>query len=239
MRHSSVVVLAIAGLSCWLVLVSGASAVTVAADVASTGRAVTSPRDTTRNQGWWVNAKDGWVVDPSGQWRCTPKSLRSSARLSTICATSDGGKHWRLALRVPASENTSGVIRAVFRWDSKNAVVSLWDAAVDTSQTSEFWTRDGGRHWWLTDVFHLGLSSVCYGPDVSGVPHCADPIGFFGLAGHLFFVVYRNDGDTTTDYMLDGWPRNSPMPPCPQRPRGSGPFVCLETLHAGFVAVPA
>jgi len=242
-RRLPVLVLTVVGLSGSFVLASGRAEVAGAAADASTGRAVTSPEAPPRELGWWVNTKDGWLLDPSGKWRCTPKRLRSSGRLRAICATSDGGKHWRLAFRAPAStdetDDVSGLIRTVFRWDSKNAVVSLWDAAVGWSQTWEFWTRDGGRHWWPTDVFHVGLSSVCYSlSEAPAAPQCADPIGFFRLNGHLFFVVFRNYADTTNDYMLDGWPRSSPMAPCPQRPRGSGPFVCPATLDAGFRAEP-
>ncbi len=215
----------------------------VVAPVADSYRAPSSPQSLSREQGWWVNAKDGWVLDPSGKWRCTPKRLRAGAsRLRTICATSDGGKHWRLAFRAPSStdesEDVSGIIRSVFRWDARNAVVSLWDAAVGWSQTWEFWTRDGGRNWWPTDVFHLGLESVCYGPlEDPQAPHCADPLGFFSASGHLFFVVSRNYDAGANDYMLDGWPRTAPMPPCPQARRGSS-FVCPTTVDAGFDAVP-
>jgi hypothetical protein len=193
--------------------------------------------------GWWLNARDGWMLDPSKRWRCTPKRLRGSARLSAICATSDGGKHWRLVFLAPtrtdSSDDVSGLVRTVFRWDRKNAVVSLWDAAVGWSQTWEFWTRDGGRHWWPTDVFHLGLSSVCYSPSEDpDAPPCADPIGFFSLANRFHFAVSTNYVVDTHYFMLNGWPRTSPMPPCPQRAEGSGPFVCAASLDAGFVAVP-
>jgi hypothetical protein len=202
------------------------------------------PQMSRAERGWWLSAKDGWVIDPAKKWRCTPRSLRhANARHRTICGTSDGGKHWRPVFLAPertdASEDVSGLITAVLRWDEKNAVVSLWDAAVGWSQTWEFWTRDGGRHWWPTDVFHLGLSPVCYSLfDDPDAPRCTDPGAFFRRGSHLFFVVDTNYAVATKYYLLEGWPRTSPMPPCPRPGRGAGPYVCPATLDAGFVAVP-
>ena len=209
------------------------------------GTGLATVGSTGSSSGWWLSAKNGWVVDPDKKWRCTPRSLRhANARHRTICGTSDGGKHWRPVFVAPertdASQDVSGLITAVLRWDEKNAVISLWDAAVGWSQTWEFWTRDGGRHWWPTDVFHLGLSPACFSSfDDPDAPRCADPGAFFRRGSHMFFVVDTNFAAATRYYLLEGWPRTAPMPRCPRPGRGPGPYVCPATLDAGFVAVPA
>ena len=90
----------------------------------------------------WADAKHrhGWVVGGSPRRRYCPRSG------NVLCATDDGGKHWRPILRVG-----DGEIFGYLRWSKTAGVVS-----VGGKWHFELWTRDGGRHWWGTAAFSPG-----------------------------------------------------------------------------------
>lgn len=124
----------------------------------------------------WADTKHrfGWVV--SG-----PRQRRYCGRGRTVlCATEDGGKHWRVVLRYP--NNMFGYLR----WSKKAGVVSI-----GAYGHGELWTRDGGRHWWGTSALQLGGY---------------ESYGGFG-AGPRFFVARGADGRRQLRYAYaPRWP---------------------------------
>jgi hypothetical protein len=90
----------------------------------------------------WADAKHryGWVVTT-----VPPHRRYCSRDGSVLCATDDGGKHWRTIF------HGSNHIFGYLRW-SKNAGV----IGAGAYSHGELWTRDGGRHWWGTRAFQLG-----------------------------------------------------------------------------------
>jgi hypothetical protein len=100
--------------------------------------AVTSPRIS------WADAKHryGWVSSASPQRRYCSRDG------NVLCATDDGGTHWRAIFR-GGSE-----IFGYLRW-SKNAGV----LSAGAKSHGELWTRDGGRHWWGTRAFWPGANT--------------------------------------------------------------------------------
>lgn len=110
----------------------------------------------------------GWAVEPASsmhglRWRCTPKRARVDQH-SFLCGTDDGGTHWRRAFDVDSSwrSGTTPSLLDVLRWSRRAGVVSIPANGPSFSGHQEFWTRDGGRHWWRTAAFGAaGISPVC------------------------------------------------------------------------------
>jgi hypothetical protein len=92
----------------------------------------------------WADAKHryGWVTSESPQRRYCSRDG------NVLCATDDGGKHWRAIFR------GGNYIFGYLRW-SKNAGV----LSAGAYSHGELWTRDGGRHWWGTHAFWLGANA--------------------------------------------------------------------------------
>src|SRR5262245_44173271 len=105
--RSPLLVLAATVLSCCLALTGGRSAVAVAAAAVSTSRAGMSPQAPSRDQGWWLGPQGTVVARAISEVALHPKRLRSASGPRSICATSDGGKHWRVAFRAPTSTDQS------------------------------------------------------------------------------------------------------------------------------------
>lgn len=91
----------------------------------------------------WADAKHryGWVSSESPQRRYCSRDG------NVLCATDDGGKHWRAIFR------GGSYIFGYLRWSKNAGVVSA-----GAYSHGELWTRDGGRHWWGTRAFWLGGS---------------------------------------------------------------------------------
>jgi hypothetical protein len=91
----------------------------------------------------WADAKHryGWVSSESPQRRYCSRDG------NVLCATEDGGKHWRPIFR------GGNYIFGYLRW-SKNAGV----LSAGAYSHGELWTRDGGRHWWGTSAFWVGAN---------------------------------------------------------------------------------
>jgi hypothetical protein len=96
----------------------------------------------------WADTKHrhGWVSTES------PRHRYCSRDANVLCATDDGGKHWRAIFR------GGNYIFSYLRW-SKNAGV----LSAGAYSHGELWTRDGGRHWWGTRAFHPGAYADAYG----------------------------------------------------------------------------
>lgn len=89
----------------------------------------------------WADAKHryGWVSSAS------PARRFCSRDGNVLCATDDGGKHWRPIFR------GGSYVFGYLRWSKTAGVVSAGGYS-----HFELWTRDGGRHWWSTRAFSQG-----------------------------------------------------------------------------------
>jgi hypothetical protein len=90
----------------------------------------------------WADAKHrhGWVVTT-----VSPQRRYCSRDGAVLCATDDGGRHWR------AIFHGSNYISGYLGWSKNAGVISA-----GAYSHGELWTRDGGRHSWGTRAFHLG-----------------------------------------------------------------------------------
>jgi hypothetical protein len=77
----------------------------------------------------WAGSQYGWTSDPPA--RCKPRL--------DVCATEDGGSTWHGIFR--GGTFVFGVVRT-----SKTAGV----VSTGRQVSARFWTRDNGRHWYLT-----------------------------------------------------------------------------------------
>jgi hypothetical protein len=198
--------------------------------------------------------RHAWVPDPVQivphhfRYRCTPERLRVLYHTRSVCATDDGGRHWRLALVAPGWEGAD-VESILYRSDPKFNIVSFHVASHSGEGRLEYWTRDGGRHWWRTDVFDLGLGWLCW-DNFTGTPFtCTSSVHFVRRqpsdAGPRFVTTGQVvDGRTITPtggtYLLEGWPPlPGPIPACPVTWSGAkGRLVCDAPTDVGFRAVP-
>jgi hypothetical protein len=161
-----------------------------------------------------------------------------------VCATEDGGRHWRKIFEVPTTVAVSGNrIIGFMRWSANAGVISVDFTTPQSDAHSEFWTRDGGAHWWQTDVFDVGLGGTCTSAGdprscihrihfVRGVASDA-PAFFFDVAGQIGAEPYSGT------YVLRGWvPRRQPS--CTGKWIGKvGRQICWGPLvNAGMSASP-
>jgi hypothetical protein len=118
----------------------------------------------------------------------------------SICATEDGGRHWRVVFQVPASVSTDAdgrQILAYLRWSKAAGVVSIDTASHLSDSHRELWTRDGGKHWWPTAVFDVGLGGVCSTSD--GSLTCVHRVRFErGWASDAPAFFFEVDGQVVT-----------------------------------------
>jgi hypothetical protein len=113
----------------------------------------------------------------------------------SICATEDGGRHWRVVFQVPASVSTDPAdgrqILDYLRWSKTAGVVSVDTTSHLSASHRELWTRDGGKHWWPTAVFDVGFGGVCSTSE--GLHTCVHRVrlhrGWASDAPALFFEV--------------------------------------------------
>jgi hypothetical protein len=153
-----------------------------------------------------------------------PKQRWETCGERAVCATDDGGRHWRKVFEVPDSIAVEGKqILAFLRWSASAGVVSVDFTHTLGDTHFEFWTRDGGKHWWRTDVFDVGLGGTCASAqDIFTCVHRVHFIrGFASDAPAFFFEVQgqyvtpRENEPPEIDpfvgtYVLEGWtPRAS------------------------------
>ncbi len=151
----------------------------------------------------WTSRKVGWIFDPliipgvGRRWHCVPTARRTEGT-ETLCRTTDGGRHWSsvfaaAAARVPPK---TGYGLATFAVTSNNdAIVSvLWENPLEPPALGhiDYWTKDGGAHWYATSVFQ-GLSQLAYLP-VARAPY-----------GETVLAVGNFQGEAAT-FQLSGWP---------------------------------
>jgi hypothetical protein len=123
------------------------------------GSARQAPRTDAGSPLSWADKRHGWMVDPGsdGRWRCTPtiNFQRVAAAGTAVCATDDGGRHWR-----PIFEWKGAPIISVLRWSGSAGLVAVQGGEF-APWHNEFWTRDSGKHWYPTSAFRGGLTRFC------------------------------------------------------------------------------
>jgi len=148
-----------------------------------------------------------------------PKQRWETCGNRAVCATENGGRRWRKVFEVPASIAVAGKqILGFLRWSASAGVVSVDFSSALSDSHFEFWTRDGGKHWWRTDVFDVGLGGTC--SSGQGVFTCVHRVrfvrGFASDAPAFFFdvqgqyVTPRENEPPEIDpfvgtYVLQGW----------------------------------
>lgn len=126
----------------------------------------------------------------AGSASAAPKARWETCGQRAVCATEDGGRHWRKVFEVPGSIAVEGKqILGYLRWSATAGVVSVNFASALSDSHFEFWTRDGGKHWWRTDVFDLGFGGTCSSSDsdFTCVKRVRFHRGFAADAPTLFF----------------------------------------------------
>jgi hypothetical protein len=161
--------------------------------LASTSVALALPADVSRPVSvyGWADAQHGWSSNPPA---CRPAA--------DLCATEDGGRTWHGIF------NGGTFIFANVRTSTRAGFVST-----GRTESTEFWTRDNGRHWYRTG-------------QVRGFAR--------GSGRYLFWSEYREVGGVL--HQVTPWPPREPVR-ClkwargafgePYGTRPSGPFsVC-------------
>jgi hypothetical protein len=173
-----------------------------------------------------------------------PKQRWEACGARALCATADGGKHWRKVFELPAAVAAPGTkILGFLRWSASAGAVSVDLSTPESDTHSEFWTRDGGAHWWRTDVFDVGLGGTC--TSAGELRSCIHRIRFIhGVASDAPAFFFDVAGQIGTDpfqgtYYLKGWvPRRQPS--CTGKWLGSpGRQICWgPVVNAGMSASP-
>ena len=200
----------------------------------------------------------GWAPDPivydehHVTWRCTPKAHRGDQH-SFLCATDDGGRHWRQVFDRDSTWRAGGLDSStldVLRWSRRAGFVSIDGSGPDFTGHSEYWTRDGGRHWWRTEALGAGHPTFCDWDDSSG--ECTTRVDFRRVGRNLRFttegwIITRNNDPsqpptmtpTRRTYTLDGWVPTGRIS-CPVRWTGSkGRRICdVPAADSRLHAVP-
>jgi len=117
------------------------------------------------NAALWVGTghRHGWAVDKQSEnpRRCVP---RQYPFVAAVCATDDGGKHWRpifvANIAIPSKYETSdygcclvNIIR-LRHWSLREGSVTVYglfsghDVELPPPFTQTFWTPDAGHHWY-------------------------------------------------------------------------------------------
>jgi hypothetical protein len=167
----------------------------------------------------WADSKHGFATDPvhlAGgrvRWRCTRPRLRPRRTDLVLCATDDGGKHWRRSFSgMVHGKGDTTIVGPVLRWSARDGVRAdyvrselypgHWGA-----DAGEYVTHDGGRTWHVTDAFLGTYRRDCNGLDpvracrvVYLGGHEPEPLRY-GLR-----VCEAGSGCTTRFFRLDGWP---------------------------------
>jgi hypothetical protein len=132
----------------------------------------------------WLDARHAWAPNYASHWPCADAHPASGD--SRVCATEDGGKTWRTIF------HGGNYVFDVARTSLTTGIVST-----GAYGHSEWWTRDGGTHWYATGAIYDG-------PEPIG--SAKGPLNFRGRDHTLFWV--RNLGDTI--WRVRPWP---PVPP--------------------------
>jgi alpha-tubulin suppressor-like RCC1 family protein len=148
----------------------------------------------------WVDAahKQGWIISR----RCTPRPRRW-LHSQTLCATDDGGRHWRPIFSTAAAggaEYESEWIASALRWSARAGIVSVTSeqplATPAGDYHQEWWTRDGGRHWYRTSV-------------LSAVSNPSQPPGQIGIRfsrGRIHGRAALYATAAAGSFRIAGWP---------------------------------
>jgi hypothetical protein len=211
--------------------------------------------------------RHGWAAEPVVvdkhhiRWRCTPKARRGDQQ-SIVCATDDAGKHWRTAFERGSSWRLGGPgpsLLDLLRWSRQAGVISLPLSTDSARGHREYWTRDGGRHWWRTSVFNAGADEYCDANASSGV--CVEQVDMRREYGRIAFTsigwvitpgATPSQAPTWTrnneEHLLLGWPPRGQIT-CPVGWSGPpGRRICHSPVADGLsaedvprsnVAVPA
>jgi hypothetical protein len=198
-------------------MVLGIATLGVAASVAAAGapRVSWAPQSGGHRYGW-ASEPIVYGAEHRRKWRCTAKGDRADQN-SFLCATDDGGKHWRRVFDRSSAWRFGGPTSSVLdllRWSRGAGVVSIDVSGSDYAGHLEFWTRDGGRHWWRTEAFDGGVLPFCNWNDSSG--ECTQSVDFQREGRSLRFsteglIITPNPGQPPTrtpthgTYRLEGW----------------------------------
>jgi hypothetical protein len=138
----------------------------------------------------WLDVRHAWVPNHYvSKWTCADAHPARGISDSRVCATEDGGKTWRTIF------HGGNYVFDVARTSLTTGIVST-----GAYGHSEWWTRDGGAHWYSTGV-------VNDGPEPIGSSK-GRPI-FRGRGTTLFWM--RSLGDTI--WRIAPWPPLAP-PSC-------------------------
>jgi hypothetical protein len=125
----------------------------------------------------WSDARHGWVPNHR-TFRCAdahPEAVWEG----TVCATENRGRTWRTIFR------GGNYIFAALRTSTRAGVVST-----GAHGHTQFWTRDNGRHWFVSNVI-AGYGALGATPPV-----------VVGRAHHLYWAI---PGETTV-FRVTPWP---------------------------------
>jgi hypothetical protein len=134
----------------------------------------------------WLDARHAWAPNYASRWPCSDARPPRGASDSRVCATDDGGKTWRTIF------HGGNYVFDVARTSLTTGIVST-----GAYGHSEWWTIDGGAHWYSTGVVYDGPEPI---GSAKGLPH-------FRGRGHTLFWM-RTFGDTI--WRIAPWP---PIPP--------------------------
>jgi hypothetical protein len=130
-----------------------------------------------------------------------------------LCATDDGGKHWRRVYsRLTRGKRDRAILGPVLRWSARDGIMAEyvrfevypghWGA-----DAAEYITHDGGRHWHVTEAFLGDLDRDCIASAQTRAcrvdslrGHAPEPLRY-GLR-----VCEPGSACTTRLFRLDGWP---------------------------------
>jgi hypothetical protein len=156
----------------------------------------------------WTSPKVAWVMAPAvvqtepvrARWYCIPKSQRAGNTGETLCKTVDGGRHWRpvfdprAATMIPP--NSERFLTNFAATSNTDVILSVgWDdlVAPQTLGHVDYWTKDGGKHWYRTAVLQVVQNQVAY--LMVGVDAGSKSVYVRGSVDNVGAVL-----------RLDGWP---------------------------------
>src|SRR5919201_2830820 len=134
----------------------------------------------------WLDARHAWAPNNADPWPCTDEHLTRGVSGSRVCTTEDGGKTWRSIF------HGGNYVFALVRTPLTTGIVST-----GAYSHSEWWTVDGGGHWYSTGVVYDGpapIGSAKAKPILRG-------------RGHTLFWI-RRLGDTI--WRIAPWPPVAP-----------------------------
>jgi hypothetical protein len=162
---------------------------------------------------------------------------------ATLCATEDGGRHWRAVLRLPQRF----VVFGQLRW-SRRAGIAAVQTGPGRAGHAYYWTVDGGRRWFRISTLPLpvtcsyaweGPRTFC-GFDVqlrrASTPVLQTDTVVDAPTEHALHRVYRLRGwpPRSGERCVSGW-RNVTGAKVPWRWASRRGNVCLDRSHDGGI----